>query len=276
MLKNTGIILLYVFAGIGVFLTVGFLAVKFGLTKTSGVIDNQRSAFLENHATTSWQKTTPVWATGEEWGVLEAAILRDKESIIRAGEFAHVPPRLTVTQLVVEQLRLFYSNRELFKTAFAPLKLLGNQSQFSWGVVGIKQETAVLTEEHLKNKTSPFYPGVAYEHLLDFRTKDHDTERFDRIINENDRFYSYLYAAVYLREIITQWKNAGYDISDRPDILSTLYNIGFANSRPNANPQSGGAAIEIGDTTYSFGGLAEEFYNSDLLIVDFPRNEALW
>jgi hypothetical protein len=70
---------------------------------------------------------------------------------------------------------------------------------------------------------------------------------------------------------MNQWKQAGFDISKKPDILATLYNIGFVGSKPNANPQSGGAAIRIGNKTYSFGSLALEFYNSNELIDEFPR-----
>jgi hypothetical protein len=40
---------------------------------------------------------------------------------------------------------------------------------------------------------------------------------------------------------------------------------------PKADPQIGGAAITVGGKTYSFGGLAAEFYASDLLLDVFPR-----
>lgn len=274
LLRIVGYCLLVLFAVIGFFLTVGFFAVKFGFTNTSGIIDDQRSAFLHGTTTEKTVIAEPVWSKSEEWLVLEEAVLRDKSSIKRAGEMTGVSPRLIVAQLVVEQLRLFHSNRELFKTAFAPLRLLGNQSQFSWGVVGIKEETAIAIEGHLKDSRSPFYPGEKYESLLDWKTNDHGKERFDRIINEHDRYYSYLYAGLYMKEVLTQWKNSGFDISDRPDILSTLYNIGFEHSSPNADPKSGGAEIRIGTSTYSYGALAGEFYESNLLIEDFPRGVA--
>jgi len=74
-----------------------------------------------------------------------------------------------------------------------------------------------------------------------------------------------------LHEVETQWKNAGFDISGRPEIISTLYNIGFTNSKPNSNPQSGGAPITLGSQTVSFGTLASQFYNSNELLDEFPR-----
>ena len=35
-----------------------------------------------------------------------------------------------------------------------------------------------------------------------------------------------------------QWKAAGFPIDDRPEILATLYNLGYERSRPHANPKS--------------------------------------
>ncbi len=254
----------YIFALIGFVLTGGYFAVKLGITKTAGIIDEQREHFLT-------QNQKPAWAEGEEWHTFKTAVLKDADDINRAAKLADVPARLIVAQLVSEQLRLFYTNRELFKTIFAPLIVLGNQSQFSWGIMGLKQETAEMIEAHLKDSASPFYIGKDFEGLLDFKTEKHGQERFERITDENSRFYSYLYTGLYLKQIITEWKAAGYDIADRPDILSTLFNIGFSHSNPKANPEVGGSEIEIGDTTYSFGGLAGEFYQSDELTEAFPR-----
>lgn len=256
--------LVCLFALIGFVLVSGFFAVKMGWTNTAGIIDTQRESFLKG-------VTNPGWAEGSEWQTFTEAVRKDTDDIKKAGELSGVPARLIVAQLVSEQLRLFHTNRELFKTVFAPLKIMGNQSQFSWGVMGLKQETARAVEEHLKDSSSPFYLGKTYEALLDFTTSDHDSERFARIIDENSRFYSYLYSGLYLKQIEKQWKNDGFDISDRPEILSTLFNIGFDHSQPKHDPQVGGSAIEIGGITYSFGGLAAEFYYSKELTEEFPR-----
>jgi hypothetical protein len=78
-----------------------------------------------------------------------------------------------------------------------------------------------------------------------------------------------LYAGLFIKQIITQWKNAGFDISHSPEIISTIYNLGFSKSIPNANPQSGGAQITIDGINYSFGSLGAQFYNSDELKVEF-------
>ena len=74
-----------------------------------------------------------------------------------------------------------------------------------------------------------------------------------------------------MKELETQWQKAGFPIENRPDIIATLFNIGFGNSHPHADPQAGGAEIDIGSSTYSFGSLAGSFYVSNELIDQFPR-----
>ncbi len=268
-------IIIYFFAGIGFILVGVYFALGLGLTKTSGIIDTQHDYFKNqvNGTASSTSTSVEAWQQSEEWQILKAAIVNDTAIITAAGNKVGVQPRLIVSILIVEQLRLFYSEREIFKSVFAPLKILGNQSQFSWGVMGVKQDTARQIENNLTDKASPWYLGAEYSHLLDYSatTTDTDTARFARLTDEHDRYYSYLYGAVLIKEAASQWQNAGFPISDRPDLIATLFNIGFTNSKPNATPQVGGAEIDIGSTTYSFGGLAGSFYASDELIDEFPR-----
>ena len=73
-----------------------------------------------------------------------------------------------------------------------------------------------------------------------------------------------------MREIEAQWRVAGYDISNRPDVLATLYNLGFYYSQPKADPQAGGAIINIAGVDYAFGDIAYEFYYSGELSDIFP------
>lgn len=268
-MKKAFQILIYIFAAIGFILVAVYGALQLGFTKTAGIIDSQHDYF-KNQSTRQIDMT---WSQGEEWQVLKQAIQKDTDSINVAAQKADIQPRILVATLIVEQLRLFYSDREVFKSIFAPLKILGTQSQFSWGVMGIKQDTAKQIEDNLKDSASDWYPGQKYEHLLDFpaTTTDIDSARFARLTDEHDRTYSYLYAALDMKETEAQWQKAGISIADRPEILATLFNIGFANSKPHPNPLPGGAEIDIGTTTYSFGGLAGDFYYSDELTDIFPK-----
>lgn len=259
-------ILVIVFALVGFFLVAGYVAVRVGLTNTLGVIDNQSQHFL---APTKERAQFPLAHT-PEWVAFRQAVAKDKEMIDEISKEAGIAPRTLIALLVPEQMRLFHSNRPIFKQIFEPLKVLGSQSQFSWGIFGIKDETARAVEVHLLDQTSPFYLGPSFEHALDFKTNESDQERFARIVDEHDHTYGYRYAALYIAQINTQWTNAGFPVADRPDILATLWNLGFEKSHPNADPKSGGAPIDINGTIYSFGALASAFYYSGEMIELFP------
>lgn len=269
-------IIVYIFAAIGFFLVVGYFAVRFGFTNQKGIIDQQREAFFNavSPAAVEQAANAPAyhgpWQNSEEWTIMNDAVTRDQVVIDRAAADSGVPARVIVANLVAEQLRLFFTDREDYKKFFYPLKILGPQSQFSWGVMGMKEATAVQVENNLKDPSSPYYLGPAYEHVLDFKTTDIAGERFTRMTDQHDHYYSYLYAGLYIKEVEAQWAKAGFPIDNNPAVISTLYNIGFTHSTPNANPQVGGAAITLSDGTRSFGALAAEFYNSNLL-PQFPK-----
>lgn len=274
---KVGVVVVCVFAVIGFVLVGVYIAVQLGWTKTAGIIDTQHDYFKNQSsstgATTGSTSVDMNWAQGEEWQTLRAAITKDVAPLNKVAAETGVPARVIVATLVVEQLRLFYSNREIFKKIFSPLKILGVQSQFSWGVMGIKQDTARQIENNLRDPLSPWYLGTKYEHTLDFpaSTTDSDTERFNRLTDEHNRYYSYLYGALMIKELETQWEKAGFPIADKPDIIATLFNIGFQKSKPHAGAQVGGAEIDIGSSTYSFGGLAGSFYVSDELVDIFQK-----
>ena len=74
-----------------------------------------------------------------------------------------------------------------------------------------------------------------------------------------------------MRQVTAQWQKAGYDINNRPEVLATLYNLGFPRSIPKLYPEAGGAVINIGGADYTFGDIAYQFYNSNELIDVFPK-----
>ncbi len=213
------------------------------------------------------------WQNSEYWQIIKEALLKDQETINRASLKSGVQPRLLLSVAIVEQLRLYYTQRELFEKVFKPLKILANANKMAWGVMSIKEKMAIATEENLKNQNSPFYPGEEYSNLLDFpEGVDQARERYNRLTNEKDHYYSYLYGGLIVKEISTQWSRAGYNIDYRPEIVATLFNIGFNRSVPKENPLVGGSTIEINGEKYFFGSLAYEFYYSGELLEEFPFN----
>jgi len=210
------------------------------------------------------------WMNISEWQDFKIAVGKDKALIDSAAYLTGVEPRLIVAVLVGEQIRLFNSNREAYKKWIGPLKILSVETTFSLGVTGIKVPTAQKIEQNLKDSTSIFYLGKEYENLLDFSTKSVGQERFQRLTSYKNHFYSYLYAALNVKQMKVQWERSGYPIDSRPEILATLFNIGFESSIPKENPVVGGSGINIKGKKYSFGAVAYEFYYSGELFDLFP------
>lgn len=214
------------------------------------------------------------WMNINEWQDFKLAVAKDKQLIDSAATLTGVEPRLIVAVLVGEQIRLFNSSREAYKKWIGPLKILSVETTFSLGVTGIKIPTAQRIEKNLNDSSSIFYLGEKYEHLLDFQTKNVSQERFNRLTSYKNHYYSYLYAALNVKQIKVQWEKSGFPISDRPEILATLYNIGYEVSIPKENPVVGGSGINIKGKKYSFGGVAYEFYYSGELFDLFPFKNA--
>jgi hypothetical protein len=248
---------------------------RLSLTNTAGTIDSLSVTFgaakTQAARKAEASKTVANWSSTSEWAVVSAGFIKDQSDIEKVSAITGVSPRMIIAPVMVEQMRYFTSNRELFKKVFQPLGVLGNATRFSYGVAGIKVGTAKMVEENLKNPASPYYLGSQYEHVLDFTTANPDSERMERLTDPSSHYYSYLYTALLLKELMTQWQNAGYPISDRPEILATLFNIGFGHSVPNSNPQVGGSTIPINGQDYTFGGLAFDFYYSDQLVSVFSQ-----
>lgn len=210
------------------------------------------------------------WMNFPEWRDLREAIAKDKHLIDSAAGLAGVESRIVVCCLLGEQIRLYNSKREVYKSYLSPLKVLVTQSTFSLGITGMKDFTAIAIEKNLKDSQSVFYPGRQYARLLDFSTEEPDSERYHRLTQNKNHFYQYLYTALYLKQVEIQWRRSGYPINERPEILATLYNVGFPFSIPKKDPKVGGSRIKIHEKNYTFGGIAFDFYYSGELLREFP------
>ncbi len=211
------------------------------------------------------------WADTSEWSVMKYSFTRDQAIIKKAATDSGMSARVLLGGIIGEQFRFFGSRRESFKQYFEPMKILASLSDISYGIAGIKPKTAKQIEDNLKDANSPYYLGPEYEHVLDYpEGVDLESERMRRITNAKDPYYSYLYVGLYMKQIQTQWQNEGYDVTNRPDVLATLYNLGFYYSKPKAEPLSGGAIINVNNKNYNFGDLAYQFYYSGELAELFP------
>lgn len=233
----------------------------------------ERNASGEATALSAYQ-----WMNIAEWQDFKIAVAKDKKYIDSVAKVTGVEGRLIVACLVGEQIRLFNSSRESYKRYIGPLKVLALEANLSYGVTGIKESTAIKIENYLRDKNSKYYLGDEYAHLLDYDTlksyhndvNDTMSVRLKRLVQFKNHYYSYLYTAVFLKQMRTQWMNAGFPIDDRPEILASLFNLGFQRSIPKKNPSVGGSNYMIHDKEYTFGSVAYEFYYSGELADIFP------
>lgn len=240
-------------------------------------LDTPLSSRFSECARVTIPDTTPIvqtayaWADSPEWQVLKSAFIRDQDVIRQAAEVSGISPRLLLGGVIGEQFRFFTGKRDSFKSYFEPLKILASLSKFSYGIAGLKPETVERIEQNLHNPQSVFYLGKEMEQVITYPIDvDQETVRFDRITDTKNPYYSYLYVGLFMRQVIEQWKASGYDIAHRPDVLSTLYNLGFNRSIPKLTPTAGGAPITVNGVQYNFGELGEQFYYSGELIQEFP------
>lgn len=268
-----------IFALIGLAFTLVFIGMHFGLLNVRGSSAERNSFFTDliegKQGSDSPVATLPAipcvdesvtvcnWNETPEWAVVAGGLAKDANIIHRVAGETNVSARLIASVVVPEQIRFFTSEREVFKRYFEPLKILGSLSQFSLGVSGIKQETANAIETYANDPTSPFYPGEKYAALIAYAPgADHDKELYERLTDAKNHYYSYLYTAIYLKEIEMQWERAGFPIDQKPEVVGTLFNIGFQASSPKANPVTAGAVITTGGKQYPFGQLSADFNNS--------------
>ena len=290
ILKLFLIFIMVIFAGIGIAVTVVFFGMQQGLLNVRGSIMERNASFgpipiitpitsatsepITNGCSGDLDQTKPCeWFETVQWEVVKGGLLKDAAIIDRVSKETGVSKRMIAAAVIPEQTRFFTDNREVFKRYFEPLKLLVSLSKFSLGVSGIKQETAAKIETYANSTTSPFYPGPEYARLIAYPADEDNNAHalFNRLTDEKDHYYSYLYTALFLKEITAQWQQSGFDISKRPDVLVTLFNLGFGASAPKVDPQVGGASITVGGQSYSFGYLGSLFYQSDELLAEFPE-----
>jgi hypothetical protein len=286
ILKLLLLLILVIFALIGAGFTFVYFGMQHGVLNVKGTIIERNASFGTVPTTTQkiidetngcregLRQTEPCeWYETAQWDVVKGGLKKDAAVIERVAEETGVDARMIAASVVPEQIRFFSDNREVFKRYFEPLKLLASMSQFSLGVSGIKQATAVKIEENARSTSSPFYTGESDTLLLAYSAEElgNGNALFDRLTNEKDHYYSYLYTALYLKQITAQWERAGFDVSKRPDVLVTLFNLGFNASEPKADPQVAGSAIVVGGQRYSFGYLGTLFYQSDELSDEFPK-----
>jgi hypothetical protein len=233
-----------------------------------------------NSLTSKQSENLYPWAHSQAWKDFCKAVSNDKKAIDSVARLTGVEPRLLVMCLVGEQVRMFNSGREKFKQYVVPFSRLILPTNRGYGVTGILQNTALRIEKTLFDTKSPFYAGDYFQscinvndsfpELVNDTIESHKYKTIQRLIKGGDHYYSYLYTAFLIRQYQAHWERSGFTLAYRPEIIGTLFNLGYQKSKPSAHPQVGGSNFEVADRMYTFGGLCYEFYYSGELQNLFP------
>lgn len=194
------------------------------------------------------------WSDTPLWDSTKVALQGDLPLIREAATRMGLSPRLVALPALCEHLRRAESFREAYKRFFTKFVPMGN---LSMGVTGIKPESLADLVPWCDSADLPLVDSMPL-----------DTIR--RRLQSTDRSWSYLYAALYMKCILKQWNAAGVDLSRRPEIVMTVYNLGMRHCPPRPNPLAGGAVFEIGGTEHSFGSFSREFYWSGQMYPLLP------
>lgn len=196
------------------------------------------------------------WSRTDVWDSTLLALEKDREAILVASRETGLSPRLVALPALCEQMRRAESFRDRYKRVFSKFIPTGN---LSMGVTGIKPETIRNIVPWVDPRFLPWIDSVSDETIR------------KRLGDDDDHRWSYLYAAACLSAIQRRWKaEAGVDLTYRPDILLTIYNIGFHKCTPHPDPQPGGAVFKVGNAEYTFGTFAWEFFWSGRAVQQFP------
>jgi hypothetical protein len=220
------------------------------------------------------------WSNYKAWKQFCTTLIKDKRAIDSVSRLTGVESRIIILCVVAEQLRMFNSGREKFKQYVYPYTRLILPSNRGYGVSGILEHTALRIERTLFSPNDPFYPGGYFQKIINVRDSfpevindtisAHKHKTIQRLIKGGNHYYSYLYTALLMRQFQAHWESQGFTLANRPEVLGTLFNLGYQKSKPKKNPQVGGSTFKIGEKGYTFGGLCFEFYYSGELQDAFP------
>ena len=220
------------------------------------------------------------WSNYKAWKQFCQTLAKDKKAIDSVSRLTGVESRIIILCVIAEQLRMFNSGREKFKQYVYPYTRLILPTNRGYGVSGILEHTALRIENTLFRPKDPFYPGDYFKKIINIRDSfpdrvndtisAHRHKTIQRLIQGGDHYYSYLYTALLLREFQAHWESKGFTLANRPEVLGTLFNLGYQKSKPKIDPQVGGSTFKVGDRKYTFGGICFEFYYSGELQKEFP------
>lgn len=181
-------------------------------------------------------------------------IKNDKRTVANAKEIGTrigVDYRLVLSSILTEQVRYALTERGEMKKFLQKTPMLLYLTQFSYWVGWVKSFTA----EKIRDDASTYW---YWKELSVHKDTSGETAWKSVLI---DKYWQVAYPSYLIKNIITRWSKAGFDISWNPGVIITLYNFwNVAKKEPNKNPKVGWADISVKWQTYNFWGLGEWFF----------------
>ncbi len=177
-----------------------------------------------------------------------------RDHINLAANIFDLNPNIIKACIFVEQLRAFYTFKWLFKSIAQTNTYLTVMSKQSFGIGGMKLDTAEKLEQRLAaNKPDLYAQYFAYDDPNNI-----SQQRLARLTDGKTYYYQVLYTAWVLYEYISGRQQEWYNLKDKPWLIATMYNIGY--SEPHANADIGWSFMNIEWEKYSFWWLAMLIY----------------
>ena len=153
--------------------------------------------------------------------------------IINSCKIFNVNPQILSSIIYVERTLNYTWEDEAFDEYLAQAGL-----NSSIGFCQVKMKTAYWIETQLSDTNSIYFPGQT--HFGKLQISKNPQVIIYKLKNDS---LNIMYAAEYLRIMISKWEKSGYPIENSPEILGTLYSTGLfykngEERKPNSNPKS--------------------------------------
>ena len=159
-------------------------------------------------------------------------VRENSDNIKNASEFFKVDPQIVATVVFVEQ----YFNYNWMDELTDRLGASGINT--SVGLGQVRMQTVKYIEQ--LGLIDPVDVSSSPKYLFGLFRKTEDALRYERLMDDRTNL---MYVAAYLKSFQDNWSSAFPEITDRPDILGSLYNLGHTNNdgtprKPHSNPQA--------------------------------------
>lgn len=164
-----------------------------------------------------------------------------------------IDPLLIKSVIGVEQLRFMTTQRGKLKDAITQNLPLINFSKFSFWLAWIKVETFRSINQDLQS----YVPQIYNKYFKSYSEEWYNDTQIIRILRDDISWIYYIWWLLLTSQ--EKWKEWWVDISNRPDIITTIYNM-WNKKAPRQNPESWWSLLDVFDKPIYFWDLGAIYY----------------